>query len=721
MKRSKLFLSLCGIAAVGLLGIVTPFKAHAAGTHPFQATTAQKASTSEIKELLRQARDFYDEGKLDEALITIRKALEQSPHNVAAHQLYVKICLARTSNPVLVADEYRAKMAAEPKNPLYPLIFGLTPLLTYDTQEGPGFLTKVMELAPDWSWSQVAAGELKKAQKDIEGAVAAYRQAAALDPTETIIQQGFARLLIEAKQFDEAITVCQKLIQSNPKGYSLYRDLWKAQAAKSGNDAAVLQQIETDLARLLATEEKNPRLLQIAAFTYEQPLSQKEKALGFQTELNKMYPGWGKMDSLGYVEMDNQTGLRRRYFFLGHRFRYNERRVAALQLKDKAQQVAALEALDTEPLDDEFRVLVNENLLEAYDGSDIGKMEAAAAKVIKLDPEDIGVYKFVINALLERKGDLNRARKHAQMLVAATETYTPATRPASFDPAAWAQNFPEGRARFTYRNRRAEYLYALGRVQLALGEYAPAEESFRKAEVPDNDPTWGGIPYHYGLTLEKLGKTRAAAELYARIMAQYGDGTEKISSKDHEIKHFGGKAAEALTDLEKRNPTLKSEEFISQANQQKREEVAARVRKRFISAEPKDFSLTSLDGKPYRLADLRGKVVVMNFWSTWCGPCMAELPHLKKLYETYKSQGVEFLSMNTWDEQDVAKEFLAREKMPFPVFWAEAVAKQYGVSGIPQTFFFGRDGKLRYQASGFSWYESKFELNAVMEELVKEK
>jgi peroxiredoxin len=112
-----------------------------------------------------------------------------------------------------------------------------------------------------------------------------------------------------------------------------------------------------------------------------------------------------------------------------------------------------------------------------------------------------------------------------------------------------------------------------------------------------------------------------------------------------------------------------------------------------------DFKLTALDGKPLTLAALQGKVVLLNFWATWCGPCRLEMPELDTLYTHFQSQGLVVLSITDEDPFKV-NSFIAPNGYHPPVLIDSKgeVHKQFHIEGIPRTFVINRDGKLVAEA-----------------------
>jgi peroxiredoxin len=112
-----------------------------------------------------------------------------------------------------------------------------------------------------------------------------------------------------------------------------------------------------------------------------------------------------------------------------------------------------------------------------------------------------------------------------------------------------------------------------------------------------------------------------------------------------------------------------------------------------------DFTLTDLQGKTWSLKELKGKVVLVNFWATWCPPCRKEMPDLNTLYQRFKDQGFVILAISD-EEADKVKPFIAERNISYPVMLdpGRKVNELFQVQGIPKSFVYDRDGKLVAQS-----------------------
>ncbi len=134
-----------------------------------------------------------------------------------------------------------------------------------------------------------------------------------------------------------------------------------------------------------------------------------------------------------------------------------------------------------------------------------------------------------------------------------------------------------------------------------------------------------------------------------------------------------------------------------------------------------DFTLKSATGENVKLSELRGQVVMINFWATWCGPCRQEMPLLENLHQQYSPLGFTLLGVNVEKDPEDARRWLKERPVSFQVLFDtnNQVTKQYQVQAMPSTIMIDRDGNVRHVHKGYKpGDESSYQ--KMIRELVKE-
>jgi thiol-disulfide isomerase/thioredoxin len=151
-----------------------------------------------------------------------------------------------------------------------------------------------------------------------------------------------------------------------------------------------------------------------------------------------------------------------------------------------------------------------------------------------------------------------------------------------------------------------------------------------------------------------------------------------------------------------------------------------------IPAELREASLQTLDGRSLKLSDFSDKVVVLNMWATWCGPCRMEMPELIKMSNEYKSRGLVVLGLTTtYNEQrggqQGVKDYVKQQNVPYQIIWDDGtlagplVEAVQGRSVIPQSFVISRDGKIVRHFSGFNASQTPQLMRQAIEEALGDK
>jgi thiol-disulfide isomerase/thioredoxin len=325
--------------------------------------------------------------------------------------------------------------------------------------------------------------------------------------------------------------------------------------------------------------------------------------------------------------------------------------------------------------------------LAAFEAKDDGGIARWGERVLGRQPDDLQMLEPVARALVEAGG--KDESEHALKYARRFETLAREMQAQRPRDGEWQNQTDAGIARALTIEARATA--TLGRPEEALALAQRAYETYPSAAAART------VADCY----ERAGK----AEDAARAMADAFTVQDARNTDEDRVRDRGrlGALYAKAHGSEKGLGDLVLEAFDRNLALVKARQLRLRANDPNAQlTDPMEFTLGAVDGSKLRMATLKGKVIILDIWATWCGPCRAQHPLYRQVMQRFADNaGVVFLSIDTDDERAAVKPFLDEVKWPETVYFEDGLARALKITSIPATIVIGRDGQVFSRMNGY--------------------
>ena len=321
---------------------------------------------------------------------------------------------------------------------------------------------------------------------------------------------------------------------------------------------------------------------------------------------------------------------------------------------------------------------------QAIQSNDPQAAVATGEQLAEVDPGDVEVLSSLLN-LLDRQNSAAGRTKAIEYASRFIEHAQKMTKPADLSAEKW----PEAQAltRAAGYAMRAKVYASSGDDHKALADYQLSYAAYPTPAVAER----------MGDLCEKRGDITGAVQNYASALVfpqksvdpPHQEQLRRKLGSAYMAKHY-------------------SEKGLGDMLLARYDELARALHSRFDAKtasnsdvqNPFDSVLLRLDGSEVRLGQLRGKVVLMDFWATWCGPCRAQGRLLERVYQNFRGRSVAFLAVNLDEDRSGVPEFIKREQWTVPVVYGQGIGHLLSVNALPTLLIIGRDGRVVFRQEG---------------------
>ena len=621
------------------------------------------------------ARKLYQEaisldrgGDGDRKLELFRQAVKHDPEFTEAHREIIRL----TEDKDRLRKEYEKRVSANPDSAVFHYLLG-------EVTEGDAKQThyeKAIELDPGSPWGYLGLGELLENRRSFDEAIVNYQRVLERDPASELGHRGLARTYGLMGDREDEIAAYRKMISELPdvtRGYWGLRDAYK-KAERESEAASVLRQIYERF-------RSDPRTGGLALYEMAESLEDQDEKVRLWHRFIEDYP-----------EGPNHVHV---YDYLMEHY---------VETDSEKADALARECLENDELSDDKRLkqYAYEALFNLYRKSGETRKESELAREL--------LESGYANPMVYIRVAVHYEKEEQTEL--AIRFYERALDFANPDSVHGTVLFTSGKPRPEMQEEvagsvRAGVSYEVGRLLNKARKHQEAVDVLLPV-VGVWDRAGNLIHFELAAAYEATGQRQEALKHYASSLIDHLHDPARKPLESLFAKVHG--SIEGLNQYVLDHVTRAKTEgsvAVSAPTALNLDEAILRARG-LSSGQAPEFNLRTLAGESVRSAELKGKVVVLDFWATWCGPCVEELPQFQATVDRWADRPeVVFLAVSVDEDEDVVRRFMKKNEYDFPVARDDKVDDDFGVSALPTIVLIGREGRIQYRHVGF---DSKVDL-----------
>ena len=686
---------------------------------------AQKEA-AEIDREIVHAMHLRDRGELDAAITLLQGLIGEHPDAIDPHRLYQEIAVLSRRNPRLVEAEYRHFLADAPDDPRRLLLHAsarmaamvITPeMQSRDVVREIERALAAAEASPDLvAQAHLVSADLNHYIGKPGGVEEHLRAGLKADPFGPALRSDLVAFLSGKGEYDEAADVCMELIEDVPWRLFTCALLLPKRAGDDRAASVEDQERITGALERVETEQADDAVtLQSLEWVYDF-LGEKKGSRRLRARLVEMEPGWTPpLERNPYLRaLPGGELAEEEVVFLK---RMEELRESSD--KDGWRRVRALQGVEsTLPGSPRMRSYYYRELAHALRADDVLDRDAsrdAVRKALDATPDDPSVMNEWAYMSAVDEVDLVEALETIE--VAMELLLGEPFDPLAIDPGA---DFAD------YEIERSEsvgaYVDTRGWVLYRLGRHEEAVRDLYLASLLTGDGTVHG---HLGRARFAVGDDVGAFQHLVRALAMGTEDEEEVGDLArhlYEALHVVPGGLDALVEELRQqlkaelewadslfgglDPRLDDDGGLAAPGERGAPLVEPHARSRaghrLIGEQAPDFSFTALSGEEVTAASLRGHLVVIDFWATWCVPCIEAMPMMDALSRTFAREGVVFIALSMDKGEEEVRRMWSLDDSPIRVGMARrGVSDAFGVEGVPATFVIDTEGKVADFHAGY--------------------